>query len=160
MRILLHDIPGAKCYTDLRTTPDGVVHRTFKETAIGFGLLENDEEWDECLSEAAVSFMPKQLCSLFVTILIFGGPAKPAVLWDKYKDIMGEEFLNQSRCLQISEEQQRTQVTNEVLLFLQEELEGMGTCLEKFGLPTPDIENRIQRIPKVIAEEMFDVDTQ
>ena len=73
---------------------------------------------------------------------------------------MGEDFLNQSKCLQMSEEQQRACVTNEVLIFLQEELEGMGTCLEKFGLPTPDIENRIQRIPKVIAEEMFDINTQ
>ena len=36
----------------------------------------------------------------------------------------------------------------------------MGACLEKFGLPTPDMENRIKRIPKVIQEEMFDVSIQ
>ena len=52
---------------------------------MALGLLESDEEWDECMSEAAVSFMPKQLCSFFVTILIFEEPAKPAVLWEKYK---------------------------------------------------------------------------
>ena len=54
---------------------------TFKETAIAHGLLESDTEWDNCLSEASISFMPKQLWSLFVTILIFGQPAKPLALW-------------------------------------------------------------------------------
>ena len=33
----------------------------------------------------------------------------------------------------------------------------MGTCLEKFGLPTPDMHNRIQQVPKVIQEEMFNI---
>ena len=73
----------------MKKSPDGVIHETFKDTAIAFGLLENDEEWDECLSKAAVSFMPRQLWSLFVTILIFGEPSQPAVLWEKYKDVMG-----------------------------------------------------------------------
>ena len=33
----------------------------------------------------------------------------------------------------------------------------MGTCLERFGLPMPDMQNRIQKIPRVIQEELFDV---
>ena len=89
LRLLLHHIPGAKSYTDLKTS-NGVVNTTFKETALALGLPETDEEWDECLSEAALSFMPKQLHSLFVTILIFGEPAKPTVLWEKFKEIMGK----------------------------------------------------------------------
>ena len=38
-----------------------------------------------------------------------------------------------------------------------QELEGMGACLEQFGWPTPNTQNRIQRIPKVIQDEMFNV---
>ena len=57
LRILLHHISGATSYVDLKTTQDGVTHRTFKETGMALGLLESDEEWDECMSEAAVSFM-------------------------------------------------------------------------------------------------------
>ena len=60
------------------TSPDGVVSTTFKAAAMKLGLLDTDEEWDECLSEAALSFMPKQLQSLFVTILILGELAKPS----------------------------------------------------------------------------------
>ena len=36
----------------------------------------------------------------------------------------------------------------------------METCLKMFGLPIPDMQNRIHRIPKVIQEEMFDVNLQ
>ena len=42
LRILLHHIPGATSFVDLKTTPDGVIHKTFKETAITLGLLESD----------------------------------------------------------------------------------------------------------------------
>ena len=161
MHILLHHIPGATSYDDLKTTLDGITHTTFKETAIAYGLLESDEEWDQCLSEATVSFMPRQLHSLFVTILIFGEPAKPTVLWEKYKEIMGKDiFWDVLSLTHISDTQKRLHADNEVLLLLQEELEGMGTCLEKFGLPTPNMENRVQTIPKVILEEMFNPEMQ
>ena len=57
------------------------------------GLLESDDECNQCISEAVVSFMRKQLRSLFVTILIFGKPGKPDVLWKKFKEAMGEDIL-------------------------------------------------------------------
>ena len=158
LRILLHHIPGAIDYTDLKTSPVGITHSTFKETAIAYGLLETDEEWHECLSEAAVSFLPVQLHSLFVTILIFGEPAKPTVLWEKYKEVLGEDLLRDiPASVGASMEQIRECVDNEVLCHLQQELEGMGACLEQFGLPTPNTQNRIQRVPKVIQDKMFDV---
>ena len=103
--------------------------------------------------------MPVQLCSLFVTILIFGEPAKPIVLWEKYKDVMGEDLLRQmSVSVQTSIAALRKCADNEVLMLLQEELEGMGACLEQSGLPIPDAQQRIHRIPKVIQEEIFDTD--
>ena len=113
------------------------------------------------MSEAAVSFLPVQLHSLFVTILIFGEPAKPTVLWEKYKEVLGEDLLRDiPASVGASMEQIRECVDNEVLCQLQQELEGMGACLEQFGLPTPNTQNRIQRIPKVIQDEMFDVGKQ
>ena len=69
------------------------------------------------------------------------------------EDLLREIFIS----YQVSTQQKGKCVDNEVLILLQEELEGMGACLEKFGLPTPDMETRIKRIPKVIQEEMFDV---
>ena len=90
---ILHHIPGAMSFADLKKLPDGTTHKTFKETASAMGLLESDDEWYECMSEAAISFMPKQLHSLFVTVLVFGEPANPYSIWEEYKGIMGENLL-------------------------------------------------------------------
>ena len=51
-------------FTDLKVSPDGTIQSTYKEAAMKLGLLKSDDEWDQCLSEVAVSFMPKQLHSL------------------------------------------------------------------------------------------------
>ena len=142
-------------------SPNGMLLSTFKDTAIAYGLLESDVDWDNCFSEASISFMPKQLQSLFVTILIFGKPAKPLDLWEKYKEVMGEDIsqnfpLAHTMC---NAKKQRC-VMNEVLLCLQEELEGMGSSLELFGLPSPSLEFHVERVPKTISEEMFCAENQ
>ena len=49
---------------------------------------------------------------------------------------------------------------NEVLLCLQEELEGMGSFLEVFGFPSPNLEFCVERVPKTISEEMFCAENQ
>ena len=55
LRLLLLHVPGATCWADIRTTnrgqPNQVVHPTFKEACIARGLLEDDAEWDRCMSE-------------------------------------------------------------------------------------------------------------
>ena len=146
----------------MKKSPDGVIHKTFKDTAIAFGLLENDEEWDECLSKAAVSFMPRQLQSLFVTILIFE-PSQPAVLWEKYKDVMGEDLLREAFGVShrpVQDQHLKAQVDNAVLILIQDQLEEMGSSLEHYGLPTPNKDKRIRKIPQIIQDEIFDVDCQ
>ena len=156
LHILLHHIPGAKSFEDLKMSPDGMLLSTFKETAIAHGLLESDTEWDNCLSEASISFMPKQLQSLFVTILIFGQPTKPLALWEKYKEVMAEDISqNFPLAHTMCNADKQKGVMNKVLLCLQEELEGMGSSLEVFGLPSPNLEFHVQRVPKTISEEMF-----
>ena len=52
-------LPGAKSFEDPKMSPDGMLLSTFKGTAIAYGLIESDAEWDNCLSEASTSFMPK-----------------------------------------------------------------------------------------------------
>ena len=107
------------------------------------------------------SIIHAQTIALFVTILIFGEPSEPNALWEKYKEVMGEDLLRQlPNYLQRSTQESRKHVDNEVLILLQDELEGMRTCLEKFSLPTPDMQNRIHKVPKVIQEEMFNFPVQ
>ena len=43
LQLLLHHVPGAMSFDDLKTLPDGVQCDSFKETAILLGLLATDE---------------------------------------------------------------------------------------------------------------------
>ena len=85
LRMLLNHVIGCTCYQDVRTLPDGTVCPTFKEACRRRGLLEDDQESDDCLTEAATCAMAGQLRQLFVTILLFNEPCDPLALWDKHK---------------------------------------------------------------------------
>ena len=92
--------------------------------------MESDEEWHDCMSEAVVSFMPKQLQSLIVTILVFGEPAQPCMLWEKSKDSIREDLLKEAKAyLQLPTDELKWHAENEVLLLVQEGLESVNTCL-------------------------------
>ena len=155
--ILLHHVPGAMCFKDLQTLPDGFQCESFKETVIRLGLLATDDEWDDCLSEASSSFFPFQIRSLFVTILVFGEPLKPYDLWIKYKQVMGEDMLQKSsQIIHINVTRLQEHVDNSVLILIQSELHELGTCPENFGLPTPSKSNVVDDQPHLIQDEMFD----
>ena len=99
LHLSLHHVSGATSCANLHASPAGEVSTTFKAAAMKLGLLDTDEEWDECLSEASISFMPQQLHSLFVTILIFGEPAKPLELWLKLKENLRADILKEALIL-------------------------------------------------------------
>ena len=157
LRMLLHHVPGAMSFDDLRTLPDGRHCESFKEMVIRLGLLATDNEWDECLAEASSSFLPFQIRSLFVTILVFGEPLKPLDLWIKYKKAMGEDILR--KCSQtkfMDTTRQQDHVDNSILFLLQTDLHEFGTCLENFGLPAPEKSAIVHGQTHVVNDEIFD----
>ena len=161
LRMLLHHVPGAMSFDDLRTLPDGTHCESFKEMVIHLGLLATDDEWDECLAEGSSSFLPFQIRSLFVTILVFGEPLKPHDLWIKYKKAMGEDILWKcSHTKIINSARVQDHVDNSVLLILQTDLNELGTCLENFGLPTPNKHSIVHDQPHVVRDEIYDESEQ
>ncbi|XP_070555422.1 uncharacterized protein [Ptychodera flava] len=92
LRLLLHHVPGSISFEDIRTLPDGTICSTFKEAALKRGLLQDDEEWIECLREASVYASPNQIRQLFVTILLFCEPAEPLNIWNKFTREMSEDI--------------------------------------------------------------------
>ena len=60
------------------------VCNSYKAAALERGLLDDDQEIVECLSEGATRSLLVQLRELFVTILLFIEPAIPFALWNKY----------------------------------------------------------------------------
>jgi hypothetical protein len=102
LRVLLTHVARATCFEDLRTThrphtPTTVMHPTFKAACLARGLLQNDVEWDQCLSKAAGVQLPKSLQQLFANLLIFNNVTNHGWLWDKHRGALTEDFLHQAR---------------------------------------------------------------
>ncbi|XP_062080881.1 uncharacterized protein LOC133785677 [Humulus lupulus] len=69
LRMLLNFVKGSTSYESIRTI-NGVTYPNFKGTCYALGLLDDDKEWIDCLTEAAIWATGKELRHLFVTILI------------------------------------------------------------------------------------------
>lgn len=105
LRVLLHHIPGATCYEDLKKF-DGYTASTFKEACILNHLLTDDFQWDKTMEEAAVFQMPAQLRVLFATLCSHCDVTSPLNIWQKHKDAMIEDFIHQAispdTCIQLA----------------------------------------------------------
>ncbi|KAH0614326.1 uncharacterized protein H6S33_006212 [Morchella sextelata] len=84
MRLLLTVIPGAKSFDYLKTV-NNVLYPTFKAACIALGLLDDDQEWVQCFTEASIFSSGYSLRTLFTTALLFGNVTEPLQLWDKFK---------------------------------------------------------------------------
>jgi hypothetical protein len=59
-------------------------------------LLQDDGEWDQCLSETTSVQLPKSLNQLFASLLIYNNVTNPGRLWDRHKGALTEDFLHQA----------------------------------------------------------------
>lgn len=96
-RLLLLHVKGAKSHKDLRKVNiDGidVQCQNYVQACRLLGLAFDDQEWYECMKEAATSKKPSQLRTLFATILIQNMPAEPLKLWETFRNELSEDFLH------------------------------------------------------------------
>ncbi|XP_076038426.1 uncharacterized protein LOC143023700 [Oratosquilla oratoria] len=94
LRILLLHVPGATSFDDLKTV-GGEQLPTFKDACIRLQLLEDDNELEMVLSEAALHQMPRQLLNMFAMICLFNTPQNALQLWNDNKHLMIEDLLCQ-----------------------------------------------------------------
>ncbi len=94
LRILLLHVRGPTSFQDLRTF-DHVTYPTFEQAARRRGLIEDDNEWIECLREASLREMPAQLRLLFVNIMVNCGCSDNENIWRQFADRMSEDFVRQ-----------------------------------------------------------------
>jgi hypothetical protein len=133
LRVLLHHVTGASSFADIRTV-DGVVCETFKDACVRRGLLQDDQEWDRCLAEAALTESPASLRSLFAIILDFNTPKEPFLLWRKYLLHFTEDHAYRARMNGITLDQ--ADLENAALWDVELLLQGQGRTLADFpGLP-------------------------
>ena len=80
---LLTTVKGPTCWDDMRSFED-TVHPTFHAACLARGLLENDQEWRQCLEEASLTHLGDSLRRLFSLILRHCQPSEPHLLWHDF----------------------------------------------------------------------------
>ncbi len=153
LRMLLYIVKGPTSWEDLRTV-DGVVYSTFKAACAARGVLESDDEFDNCLEEAGRMQTGRQLRHLFAIILLECDPIGPLLLWNKHSRNLSDDCrwrLQQQNMDNPTDEQ----ISSLALHELNEHLQRSGKQLQDFDLPLPtyDFGDRNQEISRTIAEE-------
>ncbi|XP_035845668.1 uncharacterized protein LOC110873237 isoform X3 [Helianthus annuus] len=133
LRMLLGIVRGPRSFEEIKTV-DGVVYETYKEACYAYGLLNDDKEWSDALSEAKLWASGSQLRELFVTMLLFCEVNRPAQLWAQNWEILSDDILYMKRRhfmfpgLHLSDDQ----LKNYCLIELNELLEKNGKSLADF----------------------------
>ena len=123
------------------------------------GLLQDDKEWEEVLTEGALTKMSVALRELFVTILMFCGPSNPLELFDKFHLDWGDDFKGNAEKKKnyLNDIQVKTLVTMDI----KQRLQSWDRDLKTFRIPEPSpIEldsvsfNQMITLPVLIREEL------
>lgn len=80
--MVLNGSRGPKSFEELMTV-NKKRYGTFKEVCFAYGLLNDDKEWTNAITEARFWALGPQLRDLFVTILLFCDVSKPLQLWEE-----------------------------------------------------------------------------
>ncbi|XP_072400392.1 uncharacterized protein [Diabrotica undecimpunctata] len=65
---------------------NGQQYPTYKDACLALGLLEDDNQWECMLAEAALNCTAIQIRLLFAIVLTTCFPARAQILWDSHKD--------------------------------------------------------------------------
>ncbi|XP_065682370.1 uncharacterized protein LOC100211009 [Hydra vulgaris] len=103
LRLLLLYVKGAKSFDDLRTVY-GTAVSTFREACYHLGLLQDDIEWRNTLTEAAATRMSKQIRLLFSNILTLCKPDDHLHLCNTFKNYMIEDYIHRSMPVVLAEQ--------------------------------------------------------
>jgi hypothetical protein len=96
LRLLLVNVTGPLSFQDIRKE-NGQQYTTYKDACLALGLLEDDNQWECMLAEAALNCTAKQIRLLFAIVLTTCLPARAETLWDNHKDSMSDDILHQHR---------------------------------------------------------------
>ncbi|GKE42288.1 hypothetical protein Tco_1469572, partial [Tanacetum coccineum] len=92
LRLLLCYRTGWRIFPEICTIND-VVYPTYRSVCDALGLLEDDQEWEITLQEAALTATPVELRMLLAHILTFCQVSDPVRLWKRMWKSMSEDIL-------------------------------------------------------------------
>ena len=113
LRMLLHHdhSRGKTSYQDLLTI-NGTQQDTFQSVCRQIGLLSDDQEWSQVLTEAGGTKMCPQIRALYIVILLFCQPSNPKILFEDFWQDWVDDFKKNGlqKGLTFSNEQLKTMV--------------------------------------------------
>nr|XP_011470514.1 PREDICTED: uncharacterized protein LOC101290818 [Fragaria vesca subsp. vesca] len=158
LRLLLNTCKGCKSFADIRKIR-GVVQPSFQDACRTLGLLGDDKEWSEALTNAIPTATSPQLRHLFVTLLLYCNVSVPRRLLDTYWRNMCDDILYNLRSqfgmadFTIPD----SDLLNSLLFELEQLLSNASTSLEKYKLPMPN-EQMISELNNRQLREELDYD--
>eukprot|EP00102_Acyrthosiphon_pisum_P016931 XP_008188088.1 PREDICTED: uncharacterized protein LOC100159360 [Acyrthosiphon pisum] len=96
LRLLLVNVTGPLSFQDIHKV-NGQQYPTYKDTCLAPGLLEDDNQWDCMLPEAALNCTSIQIRLLFAIVLTTCFPARAEILWNNHKNTMTDDILHRHR---------------------------------------------------------------
>ena len=147
LRMLLYRTQGPTCFKDLRCV-DGKVMDSYQAACIAHGIVEDDEEVDSVMKEAADVAFGHAVLEIFANMLMFVLQGQHLQFWERHKRLLCENFMPKARVNAPDES-----IVAEVLMDLKNRLERHGFTLTQFGIPEPDPHNIRPRIPLIIQHE-------
>ncbi|KAG5556991.1 hypothetical protein RHGRI_007293 [Rhododendron griersonianum] len=138
LRLLLTVVKGPTSFECLRTV-ENVVHSSLKSVCVARGLLEDDDEWVQCLQEAAVMKIGYQLRRLFSIILTQCSPIHPYALWKQFSVHICDDLAHKIRTLFAISNPSEAQIEDYGLYLLNQLLqESSKTLLDFPPMPQPN----------------------
>ncbi|CAG8726587.1 25174_t:CDS:10, partial [Cetraspora pellucida] len=121
-----------------------------EEAYDALGLLQNNDKWDQCLSESAFIQSESQLHYLFATLLLFCNLIHLEALWEKYFTSLSDDIRLQFSDISNS----NTNLQNQALFYLQFILNKHSRSLQEFpNMSIPHIISDSDQSIQLLAEE-------
>ncbi|XP_046966957.1 uncharacterized protein LOC124534968 [Vanessa cardui] len=142
LRLLLHTVRGPTSFQELRKV-NNIVHPTYQAACRARHLLDNDQHWDNALSEASVSDSPQRLRHLFAVMLVFCALSDATQLWHKYQGKLSEDFFRHAQLSTDNHDNERLResLLNRCLLAIQDIVIYIGgNPILQYGMPEPSLD--------------------
>ena len=158
LRMLLFHVTEAKSFEDLLILPSGKICTSYKQVCNEMGLLNDDQEYNRILEEAAQTKMCHSIREMYVSILMFCQPTDPLHLFNTFWPTWTDDITHQAvkKGINLTEEQKRTMVLVDIEL----RLDSFDKKLDDFSLPIltkeelSSVNVLTNNIPAVIREEI------
>lgn len=98
LRCLLNIVRGPHSYEEIRCI-DGVQYNTFRDACYALGLLADDKEYIDGITEASQWSSTASLRRLFATLLLSGSMSRPEVVWNECWRYLSDDILYRQRTL-------------------------------------------------------------